>query len=63
MADRYRIIKALNIDALQPLVAASMADGWQPQGAPFQHSSSNTWCQAMTRAPQEEGVRLREPSR
>ena len=61
MADQYRIVKDSKIEGLEIRISAAMAEGWQPQGAPFQHSSSNTWCQAMTRAPQGEGVRLREP--
>jgi hypothetical protein len=52
----YRILKARTHAALEQAVCASIAQGWQPLGAPFVEtryyeyvSPSTEWCQAVTR--------------
>jgi len=46
---QYKIEAALHLVALGSAVNASMRDGWQPHGTPFQDGESRQWCQAMVR--------------
>lgn len=63
MQPRYQIFKAHSAELLQLAVSEAMADGWQCQGSPSFDNDRLVWFQAMTRGPQEEGVRLKEPKR
>lgn len=64
MTPTYQVVKAFKEeDRLAERVTEEMAKGWQCQGSPYWSEKDQSWRQAMTRAAQEEGVRLREPKR
>lgn len=63
MTPTYQVVKAPSEAQLADRVSGYMAQGWQCQGSPFWWEKGQSWAQAMTRAAQEDGVRLREPKR
>lgn len=61
----YQIIRICGeVTDLEKYIREQIAEGWQPEGAPFRDEAMRQWCQAMKKpeaATKPGTMRLKEP--